>query len=163
MKNQRLLIEALPKIKTKIPSAVLWLVGDGAERNALSWLSTRLGVADSVVFLGEQDNPCDFIRAADIYVSASLIEGMPFNIIEALGTCISVIASNVKGHRDLLMDGAGLLYSPNDREALVRCVLSVASDGGEREIQRISVYNKYSFYNVFSQTYKSILGAVFGG
>ena len=120
-----MLIESLAILKKSVSNAVLWLVGDGTIGDELKALADRLGLADSVAFLGKRDNPCDFIRASDIYVSAARIEGMPFNIIEALGTGVPIVASEIKGHTDLLSGGAGVLYPYGDKSKLVKRILGV--------------------------------------
>ena len=160
-KNQRMLIEALADLKKDVPNAVLWLVGEGTLRDELTALSRRLKIEDSVVFLGRRDNPCDFIRASDVYVSAARIEGMPFNIIEALGTGTPIVASAIKGHRDLLSGGAGVLYAEGDKDALVRCVLGVLEGGEDTRMKAQDVYRRYSFDNVFGSTYKAMTEALF--
>jgi DNA-binding NarL/FixJ family response regulator len=62
-------------------------------------------VADIVYFMGARADACDFIRASDLCVSASRSEGMPFNLIEALGCGVTVLASDIKGHVDLIENG----------------------------------------------------------
>ena len=56
-KNQKMLIEALPFIKKAVPNAMLWLVGDGAERDELAALANKLGLSASVAFIGIRSNP----------------------------------------------------------------------------------------------------------
>ena len=154
-KNQEMLIRAMPKIKTKVPSAVLWLVGDGGDRVELSRLKEELSLSDSVCFWGHKSNPCDFIRASDLYISASKKEGLPFNIIEALGCGKTVIASDVKGHRDIIEDGkSGFLFNVWDTEGLAELVEAVYS--GEKSINpktAIERYKFFSFDSVFEETY----------
>ena len=160
-KNQRLLIEALADVKREIPNAMLWLVGDGDERGALEDYSAALGVADSVAFTGKRDNPCDFIRAADLYVSASNIEGLPFNIIEALGVGAAVVGSDIKGQRDLLSSGAGVLFKCGDRAELKEKILAVYNgDISPSAEKKKEVYELYSFENAFPKTYALIKGAL---
>lgn len=156
-KNQTLLIEALPEIKRHIPNAVLLLVGEGERREELAATAERLGVADSVVLTGKRCDPCDVIRASDAYASASKIEGMPFNIIEALGTGVPIVASDIKGHRDLLSDGAGILFDPADKAELAAKIVAV-HDGAVR-IDRAAAertYYKYSHGNVYPKTLAAI-------
>lgn len=159
-KNQKMLIEALHLVKKSVPNAVLWLVGEGDWRDELSALANKLGISDSVTFLGRRSNPCDFIRASDVYVSAAKIEGMPFNIIEALGTGTPIVASDIKGHRDLLSCGAGVLYPQNDKRALVSAILDAVGTDRMRD-EAFKTYNTYSLDGVFSSTYKSITEALF--
>lgn len=154
-KNQRMLICALPEIQIKIPNAVLWLVGEGVDRNELVTLSEDLNLGDSVYFMGRRANPCDYIYASDLYVSASLKEGLPFNIMEALGCGKTAIASDIKGHRDIIEDGkSGFLYPSGDINEFVRLVLDVHS--GEKAIDPECAkarYREFSFDNVFPKTY----------
>ncbi len=157
-KNQRMLICALPEIKLHIPNAVLWLVGNGEAKDELIQLAEELNISDSVYFMGRRSNPCDFIRASDVYVSASAKEGLPFNILEALGCGKVTVASDVKGQRDIIEHGvSGLLYPFGDITAFVNTVIAVHS--GELTIDpaaAIDRYKKYSFENVFDKTYKTM-------
>ena len=153
-KNQRMLICALPEIQIEIPNAVLWLVGEGVDRQELVTLADELGLSDSVYFMGKRNNPCDYIRASDIYVSASRKEGMPFNILEALGCGKTVIASDVKGHKDIIENGkSGFLYPKDDINEFVRLVKAVyngaLSINPDDAVER---YKKFSFDNVFEKT-----------
>lgn len=161
-KNQRMLIDALAEIKKEIPNVLLCLVGDGGAKEELRERIRALGLCENVVFAGVRANPCDFIRASDVYVSASKIEGMPFNIIEALGTDTPIVASDIKGHRDLIRNGEnGFLFDLKEPCGLVNAVLDIYS--GKRAISPEAmheVYLKYSFENVFPKTYEQIKGAL---
>ena len=154
-KNQRMLICALPEIQIDIPNAVLWLVGEGNDRQELMSLAEQLNLTGSVYFTGKQKRPCDYIRASDLYVSASEKEGLPFNIMEALGCAKTVLASDIKGHRDLIEDGkSGFLYSPSNITEFVDKVKRIYS--GELSVNTedlIERYNTYSYDNVFEKTY----------
>jgi glycosyltransferase EpsD len=154
-KNQRMLICALPEIKMAIPNAVLWLVGEGVARGELVALAEQLNISDSVYFMGQRDNPCDYIRAADVYVSASEKEGLPFNILEALGCGKTVVASRVKGQEDIIEDGvSGFLYPFGDFNAFAELVKRIHS--GELSIDprsAVARFERYSFNNVFHDTY----------
>ncbi len=160
-KNQRFLIRALPKIKMQIPSAMLWLVGEGDKREELTMLAKSLGVFDSIVFTGRRSNPCDFIRASDLYVSASRIEGMPFNIIEALGTGKTVLCSDIKGHRDLIGHGeSGFLYPSDDLDSFVEGVIAVHGGARPDLDSVLSTYKAYEWDSVFEDTYAKIKEAI---
>ena len=157
-KAQHVLICAFPEIKMAIPNAVLWLIGDGNAREELSSLAEKLNISDSVCFMGVKSNPCDFIRSSDVYVSASEKEGLPFNIMEALGCGKPIVASDVKGHRDLIEDGkSGFLFPVGDISELVRLVLAIHS--GEVKIDPEEAKKRYVVYskeNVFDKTYNTL-------
>lgn len=154
-KNQRFLICALPEIKLSVPNVVLALVGEGVEEGHLRTLADKIGVSDSVCFIGQKSNPCDFMRAADLYVSASKIEGMPFNLIEALGCGVPILASDTKGHVDLIEDGEdGYLY---ERECIADFVAKVKGfalgDATVDTEHQEAKCKTYSFEQVFPKTY----------
>lgn len=108
--------------------------------------------------MGKQKNPCDYIRAANLYVSASEKEGLPFNIMESLGCGMVTLASDIKGHRDLIEDGvSGFLYTPGDMTQFVNKVKAIHS--GELTLKIDNVVAKYEIYskdNVFEKTYCAI-------
>ena len=161
-KNQKMLIDSLFEIKKSIPDVLLCLVGDGGAKAELKERIRAQGLCKNVVFVGVRPNPCDFIRASDIYVSASKIEGMPFNIIEALGTKTPIVVSDIKGHRDLIRNGEnGYLFSLDNPCDFVSLVLDIHS--GKKTVSTdamLDTYLKYSFDNVFPKTYEIIKGAI---
>lgn len=161
-KNQAFLIKALAKIKKKIPMACLCLVGDGAERNSLGKLAEDLGIEESVIFTGSRTDACDFIRASDLYVSASSIEGLPFNLVEAMGAGRTILASKIKGHTDLIREGkSGFLFNFNNEKEFVDKVFGIY-DGKlgicPKELHRD--YLKFEKGDVFPETLNLIKKAV---
>lgn len=154
-KNQRFLICSLPEIKIAIPKVKLVLLGEGESEHALRALAENIGVADSVCFVGQKSNPCDFMRACDLYVSASTIEGMPFNIIEALGAGAPILASDIKGHVDLIEDSEeGYLYERgNMADFAAKVKAFYMSDVNVNTDRQAEQYAKYSFDEVFPETY----------
>ena len=146
----------MPKIKIRVPSAVLWLVGDGGSKENLRALAEELSITDSVRFWGHKSNPCDFIRAADLYISPSKKEGLPFNVIEALGCGKTVIASDIKGHRDIIEDGKnGFLFKTGNTARLAELVADVF-DGkiSINPADAVARYERFSFDSVFKETYE---------
>jgi hypothetical protein len=129
-----------------------------ALREELSALAEKVDVSESVLFLGRKDNACDYMRACDLYVSASSIEGMPFNLIEAMGCACSVLASRVKGHADLIEDGvSGLLYRFDDLDGFTERVLKFYR--GELPLDREKIalaYANFAKENVFDETLEII-------
>ena len=77
-KNQKMLISAMPEL----PNAVLLLPGRGALLEDCRTLAQQKGVADRVRFPGFTSNIEQYYRAADLCVSSSRSEGLPFNVME---------------------------------------------------------------------------------
>lgn len=125
-KNQELLIRSLPLLPE---DTVLLLPGDGALRQSCRALAEALGLADRVFFPGQMADVRPALAAADVYVSASRSEGLPFAVMEAMGCALPCILSYVKGHRDLLEGtGAGRLYPFGDAAALAAAAAELRSD-----------------------------------
>ena len=157
-KNQAFLIRALARIRREIDTAELWLIGEGDERENLESLARECGVAESVKLIGSTPHPCDFIAKSDLYVSASAIEGLPFNVLEALAYGVPSLISDIKGQKDIVTHGdSGFLYPFGDEDAFVDSVLRIRR--GEWTLDReniISAYEKFSFDKVFKQTLDTI-------
>jgi glycosyltransferase involved in cell wall biosynthesis len=101
-------------------------VGDGRERQALSALADSLSVGRYVIFSGYREDAMDIVSASDLYVSSSLIEGIPLNIIEALSLGKTVLATRIKGHTDLISDGDnGYLFDVGDEAGFIGSVCRI--------------------------------------
>lgn len=157
-KNQEFLIYAMKKIRREIPEAALWLIGEGADGEVLRNLSLSLGLGGAVRFLGRRENPHDYMRGCDLYVSASLIEGMPFNVIEAMACGCTTVATRIKGHEDLIKQGEnGYLYECGDMGAFVGLVKRIYTEGaGFSPDAPRCASELYSFDKVFSDTLGTI-------
>lgn len=161
-KNQEMLIRALPALCDELPGVALWLVGDGAERKHLGELSRELGVADKVLFLGKREDACDFMRAADLYVSAAGVEGLPHNVLEAMGIGKTVLATDIKGHRDLIENGvSGFLYEYNNIDDFVNKTCQIYDKTLEiDESKPKDRYEKFSKHNVFDSVFFTLCTAL---
>lgn len=161
-KNQEFLIKALPKIIKSIPNAVLWLIGNGGQRGELEVLAKECSVDDRVMFMGQQADACDYIRACDLYVSASSVEGMPFNLIEALGCGTTVLVSDIKGHVDLIDNSVdGVIYGYNNVEDFITKVYKIYSRTITIPMEnKLAKYEKYTKSRVFPDTLSVLVRSI---
>lgn len=122
-KNQKMLISAMPEL----PNAVLLLPGRGALLDECRVLAQQQDVADRVRFPGFASNIEQYYRAADLCVSSSRSEGLPFNVMEAMACGLPAVLSDVKGHEDLVRSGEnGFLFPYDDKNAFIRAVKQAA-------------------------------------
>lgn len=98
-KGQRLVVQALARLRRSYPGARLVIVGDGPDRTALQALAEREGVADAVRLVGAVPNAelARWYSAADVLVLASSREGWPNVLLEAMACGTPVVASGVGG------------------------------------------------------------------
>ena len=156
-KNQAFLIKAMPKILEKIPNAELLLVGEGASRDELCELIAELGLTESVKLLGKRDDVADVLSATDVYAAASKSEGLPFNVVEAVSVGCTVVASRVKGHEDILADGAGFLFEADNYDEYIDTVMGIHD--GKYSVSpeaTAEAWSRFCFDNVFPETYAVI-------
>ncbi|MGB5822466.1 MAG: glycosyltransferase [Proteocatella sp.] len=151
-KNQKMLIDAMQNLSE---DAVLILMGDGANYQKCKELSKEIGVENRVMFTGFTKEVYKYYSASDCSVSASRIEGLPFNIMEALAIGLPVITSNVKGHEDLISNGYnGYLYDYDDVSGFCDFINKIKDDEGLKfEMSKNSILEsqKYSMENVFPE------------
>lgn len=125
-KNQELLIKAFSNCNLK--NCILLLAGDGKELNNCKKLVNKLNQSDRIRFLGYVDDVPSLLAACDAAVSSSRSEGLPFNIIEAMGCGLPVIVSDIKGHRELVEHGKnGLLFENDNICKLTECMITLYS------------------------------------
>ncbi|MCX7786471.1 MAG: glycosyltransferase family 4 protein [Spirochaetes bacterium] len=112
-KDHPTLFRALSELKDR--NWTLELVGDGPDRESLQILAGEMGIADRVIFAGQRLDVPERLRKADIFVLATRWEGFPRSILEAMRAGLPVVATDVGGCRESVVDGeTGFLVSKED-------------------------------------------------
>lgn len=107
----------------------LVMVGDGALYGEVSAMLGRAGVHDLAWLPGERDDVADVLRGLDAFVLPSLAEGVSNTILEAMASGLPVIATDVGGNGELVVDGrTGTLVPAADAEALAHAIVAQAKD-----------------------------------
>lgn len=123
------LLAALPSL----PDAILWLAGEGPERDALTKQALALGVLPRVRFLGWRDDLGALYGAADVFVCPSRHEPLGNVVLEAWARGVPVVAAALTGPAGLIEDGrTGLLVPIDDAAALAAAIRRVAANGALR-------------------------------
>jgi glycosyltransferase involved in cell wall biosynthesis len=112
----------------------LTIVGDGERRSFLEAEARRLKVADRVRFAGAvgHDEIRDFYAAADVFCLASLDEGIPVSLMEAMASGLPVVATRVGGIAELIDNGVNGLVVPAGRADLLADALGKLRDDRTR-------------------------------
>ena len=107
----------------------LLLVGHGPQFEQTKAHAKKLGVASHVDFLGNRRDVPDILAGAQIFVLSSHWEGFPISILEAMRAALPVIASDVGGVKESVLDGeTGFTPPPRDVEALGDALQQLLSD-----------------------------------
>lgn len=93
-KNQKFLIELMPKLLEKIPNVRLVLIGKGETKNALMEQSEAMGLGERVEFLGTRDDVDLLLQGFDVFCFPSLFEGLSVAYVEAIASGVPVIISD---------------------------------------------------------------------
>ena len=158
-KNQKQIIGAFREVVKCLPGAELWFAGDGRRKNDYKQLVKKLGLEHSCRFFGHISNISNQYCAADVFISASRCEGLPFCVMEALYFGLPVIASDIKGHRDLVEHGInGMLFELDNELQLAAHMIRLGSSEKERTrlASRAVLPEKY-FANAVALEFASFL------
>ncbi len=134
VKDHATLLHAFALLAPRLPDVHLAIVGDGPRRAALEALTAELGLAARVHFAGMRPNRPNPHHWFDVSALASLSEGFPNSVVEAMAASRPVVATDVGGVRDALSDGVtGLLVPPADAGALAAALERVLEDPAAAE------------------------------
>ena len=132
-KNQLFLVKAM----AHLPNYTLTLVGDGDGREKIEKYIAKNNLQNRVFITGFTKQAYEYIAGCDIYVSASNIEGLPFNIMEAMYLNKPIAASDIKGQCDLL--SREQLYECGNMEEYVSLVQKTSTEPLLYDIQKYSL------------------------
>jgi len=127
-KDQALLLQAFARVHDR--DTELWILGKGPLEGKLKRLASQLGIADRVRWLGFQENPFRFYRAADCFVLSSRSEGMPNTLAEAMACGIPAISTRCDyGPEEVIEDDVtGRLVPVGDVDAMASAMSELAAD-----------------------------------
>jgi glycosyltransferase involved in cell wall biosynthesis len=93
-KNIKTIVHGFNLLNDK--NSLLLVVGDGTEKKELQLISTK-----NVRFIGNVDNVVEYLQVSDCFISASLAEGLPNTVLEAIACGLPAILSDIPPHREL--------------------------------------------------------------
>jgi glycosyltransferase involved in cell wall biosynthesis len=158
-KNHQLALAALEHV----PGAALAILGEGALRPGLESHASRNGLAGRVALPGVRRDARAIMGAADAIVLPSRWEGLPLVALEALAAGRPVVATEVRGLRELLDDGrTALLVPADDPEALAAAIRRVLADDalaralGEAGLQEAGRYTEDAMVEAYLRLYEEV-------
>ena len=151
-KNQKTAILALQKVLETYPDTCLLIAGNGPEKESLTETARALGLQDNVRFLGYTTQLQRYLEAADVAIACSYREGLPLNILEAMLCGKPVVASDNRGHRELVHDGInGYLVEADDIGAYVQYICQILEEGKDYSEQTVRSAQMYTDVHVMKE------------
>lgn len=119
VKGHRYLLEAAANVMKADARVHLVLVGDGELRDEIKAQAERLGIGARTRLIGHREDSAQLAAAFDVAVLASLSEGLPNAVMEAMAAGVPVVATAVGGVPELIEDGeTGFLVPPANPGAM---------------------------------------------
>lgn len=150
-KDQKTLIAAAAKLKNKIPNLKVFLAGKGVLEEQLKAQVLELDLNDVVKFLGYRKDLFSLTPAVNMVVSCSHREGMPRNILEAMLCKKPVVATENRGHNELVDNEiTGYLIKPGDSDTLAQKIYKIYSSKDDAVIMGNMGFKKVQSYTTSS-------------
>jgi len=129
IKRINVLIDAVKELVATFPTLRYVAIHDGEERAALEQQIIKHNLTDHVFLVGKIPDAARLIPAFDVFVLPSKSEAFGYVLVEAGLAGVAVVASNVGGIPDVVIDEkTGLLVAPNDHLALAGAIAKLLSD-----------------------------------
>jgi len=161
-KGHRYLFEALHLLNGRYKLKVL-VIGEGPQREKLVNMARQSGIEDKVMFTGIRQDVRRILSAVDILVMPSLREGLPMALLEAMANEVAVIASNVGGVPEVIIDKqTGILVKPGDKAELAEAINFLLEDESLRRKLAMEgkkrVTDEFSYNRMVERTEELYLG-----
>lgn len=157
-KNHKYLLEILEELKRRGRKVRAIFTGYGELEEELRQEALNRGV--KVSFLGYRKDIPDIIAASDFICSMSYREGLPRNVMEGMAQGKPIIATNIRGNRDLVTDGEnGVLIELDDVDTAVSKILELLDNSekykqiSENNLERIKQYSIETVLNKMREVY----------
>lgn len=134
-KGYREVFAAARRLRTTAPDVVVVVVGpdDPEKADGVDAAAIAAAEADGVRFLGMRDDVERLYAGMDLYVLASYREGFPRSAMEAAASGLPVVATDIRGCRQVVESGrTGLLVPVRDAVALAEAITTIANDADRR-------------------------------
>lgn len=151
-KNQKAAIIAMRQVKEQYPESRLLIAGNGPELDNLKRLVIENKLDNYVEFLGYTTEINKYFNIADCVVACSYREGLPLNVMEAMLCGKAVVASNNRGHRELVKDGeTGFIVDADDIDAFAEKIKAVLDNSSNFKTSALISVAPFTDKNVINE------------
>ena len=133
-KGHKYLIDAAALVVREVPDARFVILGEGDLRPALERQVKELRLDKHVLLPGFRADILSFVKSFDLFVMASLFEGLGTSLLDAMALSKATVASDTGGIPEVVSHGeTGLLVPPRDARELASAIVALLKDPGRRE------------------------------
>ena len=139
-KNYITMLDAIKLLVEKDKSIKFVSCGTGVWVEKIKEYAKELGIEENVIFLGYRKDISKIMQVSDLFLHASFREGLTLSVMEAMSFGLPCVVSNVRGNRDLVVDGeGGYVLEPTDAEGFALKINEILTNN--------ELYAKFSSFN----------------
>jgi glycosyltransferase involved in cell wall biosynthesis len=129
VKDYPMFLRAARRVHEAVPEAAFLLAGEGELMASFRALASETGIADRTFFLGRCDRIPELLSASEVCVLSSKAEGFSNSILEYMAAARPVVATDVGGAREAIVEGeTGYVVPPGDEAMMADRVISLLRD-----------------------------------
>ena len=128
-KGHQYLLQTAARVLQEHSNVIFIIAGEGSEKAHIEQIAHSLGISDRIVFTGFVNDIAQLLSVVDFLVQPSLEEGLSNAVMEAMAMAKPIVATNVGGVSELIVQGeTGLMVPPMDSERLTEAILQLLKD-----------------------------------
>jgi glycosyltransferase involved in cell wall biosynthesis len=129
VKDHPMFVRAAARVRAAVPDAAFVIAGEGDLMGGLRDLAVQLGIAQEIFFIGRCDNVANLLFASDVGVLSSKAEGFSNAILEYMAAGLPVVATDVGGVREAIVEGeTGFVVPAGDDQKMAERIIEVLGD-----------------------------------
>lgn len=139
IKDHPMFLRAAQRVVKDVPEAVFVIAGEGDLREETEKFAEELGLREYCLFIGRCASVPDLLAASDICVLSSQAEGFSNSILEYMAAGRPVVATNVGGASEAIVEGlTGHLVTAGDDAAMAQRIVSLLRDPTRRQLMGLN-------------------------
>jgi glycosyltransferase involved in cell wall biosynthesis len=133
-KGQTFLVEAMARVRQRLPDVRLVIFGEGQLRHQLEQQIKDRGLAKHVVLAGFREDVLTLTKSADLFVMSSVTEGLGSTVLDAMAMGLAVVGTRAGGIPEAVVHGeTGTLVPPGNADALADAIVTLLGDPAARQ------------------------------
>lgn len=151
-KNHKLLIDSFYEARKTLKESTLSLLGTGELMDAVKDQVESLGLSNCIFFVGLQSDVYPYLNKADAFVLSSNYEGMPMSLIEAMGTGLPIVSTDVGGIPSMIKDNETGLLAKTVKHDLANAMIKLRDESLRQRLGRKAREHAEKNFSVISMT-----------